>query len=98
MSENHEIPHVVQLFDCCISLEFGKVIMVIEFCGEGTLGDMIEKKKKKKEKFSEDEAIDILYQITEGLKHIHTLRIAHRDIKPENIFIKNGMYKLGDFG
>jgi len=24
--------------------------------------------------------------------------IAHRDMKPENIFIKNGVYKLGDFG
>lgn len=24
--------------------------------------------------------------------------IAHRDIKPENIFIKDGVYKLGDFG
>lgn len=24
--------------------------------------------------------------------------IAHRDLKPDNIFIKDGMYKIGDFG
>ena len=24
--------------------------------------------------------------------------MAHRDMKPENIFIKDSIYKLGDFG
>ena len=24
--------------------------------------------------------------------------VAHRDIKPDNVFIKNGVFKLGDFG
>ena len=24
--------------------------------------------------------------------------VAHRDIKPENVFIKDGVFKLGDFG
>jgi calcium-dependent protein kinase len=33
-----------------------------------------------------------------ALAFISENNTAHRDIKPENIFIKGGVYKLGDFG
>ena len=39
-----------------------------------------------------------LYQIVNGLKHIHDNNIIHRDLKPSNIFLYNNTLKIGDFG
>ncbi len=48
--------------------------------------------------FSEDEAKDLLLQIINGIKEIHSLNILHRDIKPSNIMrTKDGIYKIIDF-
>lgn len=32
------------------------------------------------------------------MQFIHEKGIAHLDLKPDNIYVKNGVYKLGDFG
>ena len=41
----------------------------------------------------------LIYQLIEGLKYIHSLKYAHRDIKPDNIMItKNGDIKYIDYG
>lgn len=37
-------------------------------------------------------------QIAKALQFIHEKGIAHLDVKPDNIYVKNGIYKLGDFG
>ncbi|EYU35773.1 hypothetical protein MIMGU_mgv1a020268mg, partial [Erythranthe guttata] len=37
--------------------------------------------------FTEREALEAMYQ-----------RSSHLDVKPENIYVKHGVYKLGDFG
>ncbi|RDY11419.1 Wee1-like protein kinase, partial [Mucuna pruriens] len=42
--------------------------------------------------------IEVLYQVASALQYIHEKGIAHLDVKPENIYVKNGVYKLGDFG
>ncbi|KAJ6795663.1 wee1-like protein kinase [Iris pallida] len=44
------------------------------------------------------ETLQMLYQIAKALQFMHGRGIAHLDVKPENIYIKNGIYKLGDFG
>uniref|UniRef100_A0A0E0CF52 Protein kinase domain-containing protein n=1 Tax=Oryza meridionalis TaxID=40149 RepID=A0A0E0CF52_9ORYZ len=36
--------------------------------------------------------------ICKGLDFIHERGIAHLDVKPDNIYVRNGVYKLGDFG
>jgi len=36
--------------------------------------------------------------LASALDFITDIGVAHRDIKPENVFIKDGVYKLGDFG
>jgi len=49
--------------------------------------------------FSEDEALDIIIQVAEALKHAHERGLIHRDIKPKNIMIdKEGVAKLADMG
>uniref|UniRef100_A0A0D9VBY4 Protein kinase domain-containing protein n=1 Tax=Leersia perrieri TaxID=77586 RepID=A0A0D9VBY4_9ORYZ len=44
------------------------------------------------------EALELLYQICKGLAFIHERGVAHLDVKPDNIYVRNGVYKLGDFG
>lgn len=39
-----------------------------------------------------------IIQIAKALQFIHERGIAHLDVKPDNIYVKNGVYKLGDFG
>lgn len=43
---------------------------------------------------------DIVYiwQIAKALQFIHSKGVAHLDVKPDNIYVKEGVYKLGDFG
>lgn len=33
---------------------------------------------------------NVLYQITNGISHLHKLRIVHRDLKPQNILVNMG--------
>ncbi|KAH6757330.1 WEE1-like kinase [Perilla frutescens var. hirtella] len=47
---------------------------------------------------TEGEALDAMYQIAKALLCIHSRGIAHLDVKPDNIYVKEGVYKLGDFG
>ncbi|CAA6671419.1 unnamed protein product [Spirodela intermedia] len=46
------------------------------------------------------EVLEALYQVTvaKALQFMHERGIAHLDVKPDNIYVKNGVYKLGDFG
>ena len=51
----------------------------------------------------EQDLPNVLYQITNGLQHLHTLRIVHRDLKPQNILVAMGKDKrprllVSDFG
>jgi serine/threonine protein kinase len=53
--------------------------------------------------YERTELLDILYQCSSGLAHLHERQIAHRDLKPENILIKKRHSDeihvvLGDFG
>jgi len=48
---------------------------------------------------SEDQLVDFLKQVGQGLEHMHSKGFAHLDIKPENIYLTpSGLYKIGDLG
>lgn len=50
-------------------------------------------------RFTINESVDIMLQLTAALECAHKSAIIHRDIKPDNIFImSDGTIKLGDFG
>jgi serine/threonine protein kinase len=58
----------------------------------------LDKYLKKVPPFTEDEAKDLLLQISSGIEKIHNINILHRDIKPSNIMrTKDSIYKLIDF-
>lgn len=40
----------------------------------------------------------LLREVLLALELIHEQGMVHLDIKPENIFVKDNLYKLGDFG
>lgn len=42
--------------------------------------------------------LKVLREVLLALELVHERRMVHLDIKPENIFVKNDLYKLGDFG
>ncbi|EAX94511.1 CAMK family protein kinase [Trichomonas vaginalis G3] len=42
-------------------------------------------------------AIQLVYQIGNGLQYMHSHRIVHRDIKPQNILLLDGNYVLCDY-
>ena len=42
--------------------------------------------------------LKVLREILLALELVHEKGMVHLDIKPENIFVKNNLFKLGDFG
>ena len=40
----------------------------------------------------------VLREVLLALELVHQRGMVHLDIKPDNIFVKNNIYKLGDFG
>ncbi|XP_039154644.1 LOW QUALITY PROTEIN: wee1-like protein kinase [Eucalyptus grandis] len=53
---------------------------------------------QKSTRLTEWDALTALYQLAKALLFMHERGIAHLDVKPDNIYVKNGVYKLGDFG
>lgn len=61
----------------------------------GSLGDVLERKKK----LNWRDAIECGIEICRGLEYLHQSNIVHRDLKPANIFLSDdGRLKIGDFG
>ncbi|XP_060181428.1 wee1-like protein kinase [Lycium barbarum] len=54
--------------------------------------------KKYSKLYSEVEVLEAMYQVAKALQYIHHRGVAHLDVKPDNIYVKSGVYKLGDFG
>ena len=49
-------------------------------------------------RFGERKIARVLRQIAAALACAHARNVAHLDVKPDNILVKNGVYKLGDWG
>ena len=78
-----------------------EVYMLLEYCPNGTLFDLIEQKCRGG--FSgitdEDELIKIVNEVSKGLKGLHEKSISHRDLKIENILKgQDGNWKICDLG
>ncbi len=72
-----------------------EAIIVLEFCEDGDLLDLVNDHGK----YTEDEARIMFVSITTGLLEMHKNNIAHRDIKLENILIRgDDTLVVADFG
>ena len=98
---DHE--NIVKILDTQINQKTKgfEVFILLEFCPHGTLFDVIEEKCKMGLQgiTDENELVKILYDVSNGLKFLHSKKIAHSDIKIENILKGNdGKWKICDFG
>jgi serine/threonine-protein kinase ULK/ATG1 len=84
--------NIVRLHD--IYQTANNMYIVTEFCHDGDLLKLLQKRKK----IPESEAKGFLKDIMNGAKYLHKNGIIHRDLKPANILLKNGVCKLSDFG
>lgn len=78
-------PNIVKLYDF-------KILPIpyieTEFCP-----DKLEKEMKPLK-----ESVKIIYEVAKGLHYAHTKHIIHGDVKFSNILIKDGVYKISDWG
>ncbi|XP_072482541.1 mitogen-activated protein kinase kinase kinase kinase 4-like isoform X2 [Notamacropus eugenii] len=71
--------------------------LVMEYCGAGSVADLV--KKTKGNSFKEDWISYICREILRGLSHLHMHHVIHRDIKGQNVLLtENAEVKLVDFG
>jgi AP2-associated kinase len=91
---NH--PNIVKMIE--YEINDSNVFILMEFCSEGTLLDLINNRQEKI--INEGQALYIIQQIANGINHMHcqTPPIAHRDIKIENVLKVGNNFKLCDFG
>ena len=85
-------PNVITIHDLGL-LDDGRAFISMEFIDGGDLEERL------RQPMSEDDAVEILRNLTECLQYIHENDVVHRDIKPANIlFRKDGTLVLTDFG
>ncbi|KAI9739584.1 MAG: bifunctional endoribonuclease/protein kinase ire1 [Cirrosporium novae-zelandiae] len=95
--------NVVRYFSKVQEGEFAYI--ALELC-PGTLQDLMDGRKPFDQSLLQWYSlhkVDVLKQITAGVRHLHSLKIVHRDLKPNNILVQrtssNGINALiSDFG
>ncbi|XP_053213603.1 TRAF2 and NCK-interacting protein kinase-like isoform X3 [Panonychus citri] len=74
-----------------------KLWLVMEYCGAGSVTDLV--KTTKGQSLKEEWISYICREILRGLSHLHANKIIHRDIKGQNVLLTdNAEVKLVDFG
>lgn len=86
-------PNIVSIYD--VGREGNISYIVMELVQGKTLKELI----KEDGKMHWKKAVEIAYQIAQGIEHAHKNHIIHRDIKPHNIIVTDDMkIKVTDFG
>ena len=87
-------PNIIKMHD--VYENPSELFIVMEVCAGGELFDRI--KEQPDGNYSENDAADVLRQIAEGLKYLHSHKIAHCDLKPDNFLFlsreKNAALKI----
>jgi serine/threonine protein kinase len=87
-------PAIVRCHDSGVDAE-GAFFVVLEYIESGDLAGLVAERGA----LPARQALDILYQVADGLSEAHRLNLVHRDIKPSNIYVTARLQaKLADFG
>jgi serine/threonine protein kinase len=71
----------------------GYYCVFMELAQNGSLRERV------RQSLPEEEILRFLYEITDGLRHIHSHKIMHGDLKPDNILLDSTNHvKICDFG
>ena len=85
-------PHIAAVHD--IDEADGRTFIAMEYIPGGSLRDVIESRK-----LGLRRALELGFQIADGLAKAHEKGVVHRDVKPENILVsEDGYAKIIDFG
>ncbi|KAK7402430.1 bifunctional endoribonuclease/protein kinase ire1 [Neonectria punicea] len=102
LRESDDHPNVIRYHSQ--QMRDGFLYIALERCA-ASLADVVEKPQFFRElaNAGKRDVPNVLYQITNGISHLHGLRIVHRDLKPQNILVnmgKDGRPRLlvSDFG
>lgn len=93
---NHEqIPKFLDWFE-----EDNKIFIVQQYIEGDNYWELLCKREKNNQSFSEEEIIKLLKDLLSVIDYIHSKKIIHRDISPDNIIFCNEIQKpvLIDFG
>eukprot|EP01059_Diplonema_ambulator_P002979 TRINITY_DN12621_c0_g1_i1.p1 TRINITY_DN12621_c0_g1~~TRINITY_DN12621_c0_g1_i1.p1 ORF type:complete len:579 (+),score=103.72 TRINITY_DN12621_c0_g1_i1:379-2115(+) len=93
-------PHIVQLLEYVDDPSCAYVFLIFEMLEGGPIASITAKGHLEGDVWSEEKAIELFYQIVNGLQYLHQEGIVHRDIKPENIVFTHDKrtIKIIDFG
>ena len=88
-------PNVVTVHDC-VRLDDGRVVIVMELVGGGSLRRILESVR---DGLPVARALKWAREIAEGLRAAHSVGVVHRDVKPDNVLIdETGAARVSDFG
>jgi serine/threonine-protein kinase len=92
-------PHIVRVSDCSTT-DDGIPFLAMEFLKGVVLADLVDDEQA----LPLERALEIVYQVLDGLSAAHAAGVVHRDLKPENIFLVpdpetgDDFVKILDFG
>ena len=85
-------PNIIQMFGLT-QLANNHLGIILEWADQGSLNDHMTS-------LTESQKIRICICISNGIKYLHSSRIAHRDLKPHNVLLfgNKTLAKISDFG
>jgi serine/threonine protein kinase len=88
---NH--PHILPIYDC--GVQYGTPYLVTSFVKGGSLAQIL----RQQARFSPEQALYILQQISDGLDYAHEQGFVHGILNPANILVNNEqMLQITGFG
>jgi serine/threonine-protein kinase len=88
---NH--PHILPIYDC--GVQYGTPYLVTSFVKGGSLAQIL----RQQARFSPEQALHILQQISEGLDYVHEQGFVHGILNPANILVNDKqMLQITGFG